>query len=149
GRPAARCAGGRKRGGPLMFENFTIPVGDWAETVLDWINDTFAWLLDLISLVVGFLVEGLADALAGLPAIVMVLVLAAVALFFRSWQLAAGTVVTMLVIVGMDLWQEAMYTLAMVLIATLIAVILAIPLGIAAARNDTFSAVQKPILDFM
>ena len=132
-----------------MLENFRLPVGDWAESILDWINDTFEWLLDFISFVVGFLVEELANGLAAVPAIAMVVVLAAIAWFFRSWQLAVGTVVTMTIIVGMDLWEEAMYTLAMVLIATLIAIIIAVPVGIGAARNATMSAIVKPILDFM
>jgi glycine betaine/proline transport system permease protein len=42
-----------------------------------------------------------------------------------------------------------MQTLALVLVAALVAVIIAIPLGIWSARNATVRAVLKPILDFM
>ena len=37
----------------------------------------------------------------------------------------------------------------LVIIATLFAVIIAVPVGIWAARNDTVSAIVKPVLDFM
>uniref|UniRef100_UPI003A894962 ABC transporter permease n=1 Tax=Leucobacter sp. BZR 635 TaxID=3378705 RepID=UPI003A894962 len=46
-------------------------------------------------------------------------------------------------------WEDAMMTLSLTLIAALVAVVIGIPLGILSARNDTFSAVIKPVLDFM
>src|SRR5690606_13744960 len=64
-------------------------------------------------------------------------------------QLAIGTVVMFLVIIGVAQWDNAMKTLALVIIATLITVVIAIPVGIWAARNDTVSAIVKPVLDFM
>lgn len=132
-----------------MFENFTVPIGDWADALFDWINNTFKWLLDFISLVIGWVVENLADGFAAVPPLVMIIILAAIAWFFRSWQLAIGTIITMLLIVGMEMWENAMYTLALVLVATLVAIIIAVPVGIGAARSNTFSAILKPILDFM
>src|SRR5699024_379797 len=116
---------------------------------LDWFNATFTWLLDFVATVIGWVVEGLADALVAVPPVAMIVILAAIAWFFRSWQLAIGTVITMLIIVGMDQWENAMLTLALILVATLIAVVIAIPVGIGAARSDTFSAILKPVLDFM
>ncbi|WP_105565318.1 ABC transporter permease [Microbacterium halophytorum] len=132
-----------------MLENFNIPIGDWADALFDWINATFTWLLDFISLVLGWVVENLADGLNAVPPVLMIIILAAIAWFFRSWQMAIGTVVTMVLVVGMGMWENAMLTLALVLVATLVAILIAIPVGIAAARNDTFSMIVKPILDFM
>ncbi|GGD40021.1 glycine/betaine ABC transporter permease [Microbacterium faecale] len=132
-----------------MLENFRIPLGDWADLALDWFKDVFGWLLDIINVVTGFLVEGLAEALVATPTLVLIAVLALIGWIIRSWQLAVGTVVTMLLVVGMNQWENAMLTLALVLIATVIAIVIAVPLGILAARNDTFSAIVKPVLDFM
>ncbi len=69
--------------------------------------------------------------------------------FFRSWQMALGTALTFTLIVAMDLWVPAMQTLSLVLVATLVALLIGIPLGIWSARNDTVRAILKPILDFM
>jgi glycine betaine/proline transport system permease protein len=52
-------------------------------------------------------------------------------------------------IVAMGLWVPAMQTLALVLVAGAVAVLIAIPLGIWSARNATVRAVLKPALDFM
>jgi len=46
-------------------------------------------------------------------------------------------------------WGNAMDTLALVLVASAIAIVVSVPLGILAARSNVASAVIKPILDFM
>lgn len=131
------------------MNGFRIPVGAWVDAALDWFKDTFEWLLDLFSLVVGWLVNGLADAMVATPFFIMILVFSLIGWLVRSWQLAVGTAVSMLLIVAMDQWENAMLTLALVLVAALIAIAIAIPLGIFAARSQTFSAVIRPVLDFM
>lgn len=131
------------------MDGFRIPIGEWADAALDWFKATFKWLLDLFSVVVGWLVNSLADLLLAVPFPILIVVFALIGWLVRSWQLAVLTAVTMLLIVGMDQWDNSMLTLALVLIAALIAVVISIPIGILAARNDTFSAVIRPVLDFM
>lgn len=128
---------------------FRLPLGEWADVALEWFKDTFDWLLDFITIIVKFLVEGLGDALLAVPFPVLILLFAVIGWLLRSWQLAVGTVVTMLLIVAMDQWDNAMLTLALTLIAALIAVVIAVPVGILAARSDGFSAAIRPLLDFM
>ena len=132
-----------------MLENFRIPIGEWGAVAVDWIRDNLKALLDVISTVVQTLVDGLADALNAPPAVVMIIVFALIAWVFRSWQLAVGTVLMFTVIVGVDQWETSMQTLALVLVAAIVTVIIAVPVGIWAARNNTVSAIVKPVLDFM
>jgi glycine betaine/proline transport system permease protein len=131
------------------MEGFRIPLGDWIASGVDWITDNLEWLLDLISLVVRWLVETLTDALVATPFVVTVLVAALLSWLVRSWQMGLGTLITFTLIAAMDVWEPAMQTLALVLIATLVAVLISIPVGIWSARNATVRAVVKPILDFM
>ncbi|HCS61451.1 MAG TPA: glycine/betaine ABC transporter [Microbacterium sp.] len=131
------------------MDDFRLPIGQAADVVVDWIRDNFKFLLDIISNIVGFLVEGFADVLNFLPAPIMIVAFALVAWLLRSWQLAVGTLITFTLIVGMDQWEQAMETLSLVLIATLVTVAISVPLGIWAARNDRVSAFVKPVLDFM
>lgn len=131
------------------MEGFRIPIGQWAKFVVDWIRDNAKWLTDAISDFVSFLAGGLADLLTSPPALVMIVVFALIAWLARSWQLAAGTVVMFVIIVGIDQWNTSMQTLALVLIATLVTIAIAVPLGIWAARNDRVSSAIKPVLDFM
>ncbi|RNL82684.1 ABC transporter permease [Halostreptopolyspora alba] len=78
-----------------------------------------------------------------------VLIFAALAILISGWRLAVFTVLGFLLIISMDRWLEAMSTLALVLVATGLAVAIAIPIGILAAYSNRVSAVLKPILDFM
>lgn len=131
------------------MEGFRIPIGEWVASVVDWVKDNLAGLLDVISFVVRFLVDGLTDVLVGTPFPVMIAIFALIAWLVRSWQMAVGTVISFLLIVSMELWELSMETMALVLVSALVAIAIAVPLGIWSARNDTVRMVLKPALDFM
>lgn len=126
-----------------------IPVGDWVASALDWFKVAFSGFLDVVGFVMNWLVAELSDVLIATPFFLLIVILALIGWLVRSWQFAVGTVVTLTAIVAMGQWENAMYTLALVLISTVIAVAIAVPLGIWAARNDRVSAAVKPVLDFM
>ena len=131
------------------MDGFRIPLGSWVATGVDWIKTNLDGLLDVISFVVSFLVDGLTRALLSPHFVVIIVIAAFIAWLVRSWQLAIGTVISFGLIVAMGLWVPAMQTLALVLVAAAIAVLIAVPLGIWSARNATVRAVLKPVLDFM
>ncbi|MDN5899045.1 MAG: ABC transporter permease subunit [Brachybacterium sp.] len=126
-----------------------IPVGEWAETGIDWLKANLAWLFDAFRWLMEFLVGNFTEALLFLPALVMIPLLALLAWAVRSWRMGIGTLVMMIVVVAMDQWTPMLQTMALVIVATLFAVIIAVPLGILAAMNSTVSAIVKPIMDFM
>lgn len=103
----------------------------------------------MVSFVVSFLVDGLTRLLLTPHFAVIIVIAALLAWVVRSWKLAIGTAVSFLLIVAMDLWVPAMQTLALVLVAAIVAVLIAVPLGIWSARNATVRAALKPVLDFM
>ena len=62
--------------------------------------------------------------------------------------LMGGTAVLFAVgLLGM--WELAMVTLSQVIVAVFFSLLIAIPLGIWAARNDVVTAVLRPVLDFL
>lgn len=126
-----------------------IPVGDWAETGFDWIKDTLDPVFDAMSTGIEIAVDGIGDALIAIPPVVLAVVLALLGLALRSVTFAVGSLVAFLLVISMQLWPEAMETLALVGFAAVIAIVIAVPFGILAARNDRVSAVIKPVLDFM
>lgn len=131
------------------MDGFRIPVGSWVDAGVDWVRDNLSGLLDIVAVVVRFLVGGLSDVLLAAPIIVVIVIAAALAWLLRSWKLALGTVIGFALILAMGQWVTAMQTLALVLVATVVAVAISVPLGIWSARNPTVRAVLKPILDFM
>ncbi|WP_295835256.1 proline/glycine betaine ABC transporter permease [uncultured Microbacterium sp.] len=131
------------------MDGFRIPVGAWVDSAVDWVRDNLSGFFDVVSVVVRFLVGGLSDVLLSAPIIAVIVVAALLAWLLRSWRLALGTAIGFALILAMGQWVTAMQTLALVLVATVVAVAIAVPLGIWSARNATVRAVLKPILDFM
>jgi len=131
------------------MDGFRIPIGEWVDVAVSWIKDNLDGLLDFISFIVKFLVNGLTDVLLGTPIVAVIIIAALIAWLVRSIWMALGTAVSFVLILSMNLWVGAMQTLSLVVVAALVAVVIAIPLGIWSARNATVRAVLKPILDFM
>lgn len=128
-----------------------IPVGKAAEVLVDQIDTHLGWLLDGASDGLRFLVGGFEDILLLIPAPILIL-LAGILVWLatrRDTRLAGLTVVGLLLIWNLNLWNLAMLTLALVVVSTVLALAIAIPLGIAAAGSETLNALLKPVLDFM
>lgn len=126
-----------------------LPIGDWIDVGIDWLKDNVSWLFDLFTTVMNFLVGNLTDLLLLAPALVMIVVFAAIALLVRSWKLSVATLIGFAVVISMEQWETMMQTMALVLVATVFAVAIAVPLGILAAVSNTVSAIVKPVMDFM
>ena len=66
-----------------------------------------------------------------------------------GWRLGVGSAVGMLMLGLLGMWSQSMDTLSQVLLAVAITVILGIPIGIWAARNDRVAWLVRPMLDFL
>ncbi len=127
-----------------------IPLGSWINSLVDLLNAHAAGLFDFISWVLGGLIDGMTDALVAVPPLVLVALLASLAwLLHRSWQLVALVVVSLLLIINLGYWQETLETLALVVSATVMCMLIGVPLGILAAHHPRFYTVLRPILDLM
>ena len=96
-----------------------IPLGRWAEDGIDWISDNLDWLLAAIKVGLGSANDLLVGALLAVPPLVMIILLAFIAWAARSWRMALGTVVALLLVMGLNQWDHAMETLGLVLILCL------------------------------
>ena len=67
----------------------------------------------------------------------------------RSWPVVGGTVASFLVIGYLGMWHDTMATLAIISVATLICIVIGIPIGIAMARSDRVQGLITPLLDVM
>jgi glycine betaine/proline transport system permease protein len=103
--------------------------------------------------VIGALVEGFASQIeAGLLAIPSWLVMIAVmalGVWRLNWRFGLFALASLLVIRIIGFWDQTAVTLALVFSATLISIIVGVPLGILCARSDRFNALLRPVLDFM
>ncbi|MFG2714663.1 ABC transporter permease/substrate binding protein [Streptomyces goshikiensis] len=126
-----------------------LPLGSWVDTGVDFLQRHLSWLFDAISTVVTGLYDGI-DAVLSAPAPLLLAGILAVAAWWLRGLLAALLAFAGFALVdSVGLWDEAMSTLSLVLVATLITLVISVPLGIWASRSDRVSAVLRPVLDFM
>ncbi len=124
-------------------------LGDWVDSGVDWLVTHMGWLFDAVKAVVEGMYD-VVDAVLTAPApLVLAGMLAVLAWWLRG--LVAGVLgfAGFALVDSLDLWDRAMSTLALVLVATLIALVISLPLGIWAARSKTVSAAVRPVLDLL
>jgi glycine betaine/proline transport system permease protein len=128
-----------------------LPLGDAVEALVDWIEEYCGWMLDGISAGLQFVVDGLQDILLFIPAPLLILLVSVLVWLVvkRDIRIAVITALGLLLIWNLELWDLSMLTLALVITSTILALAIAIPLGIAAARSELLNAALRPILDFM
>lgn len=81
---------------------------------------------------------------------VIVLLVAIIAwLASRSWRIVAGAVVTLLLIGYFGMWQDAMRTISMIVVCTVLSIVIGLPVGIAMSRSNRLQSVVNPVLDVM
>ncbi|HER5551722.1 ABC transporter permease/substrate binding protein [Streptococcus pyogenes] len=128
-----------------------LPVAQLVEQLTEWITKTFSGLFDVLQAVGSFLMDWMTKTLLFIhPLLFIVLVTAA--MFFlakKKWPLPTFTFLGLLFIYNQGLWEQLINTFTLVLVASLISVLIGIPLGILMAKNATVRQVVNPILDFM
>ncbi|MGP3942010.1 ABC transporter permease/substrate binding protein [Streptomyces sp. 6N106] len=126
-----------------------LQLGDWINSGVNWLRDNLSWLFDFISSVVQGMYDGLNTVLSGPEPLLFAGILALLAWWLRGLLPAVLAFLGFALIDSIELWGEAMNTLALVLVAGVITIVFAVPLGIWASRNRAVSAVIRPVLDFM
>lgn len=126
-----------------------IPLGTSFQSFFDWLTKNMGGIFDAISDFIEFVLDTIIGLLEAPDPVVLALVFVLLGLLARGWKFALGTLVGLLLIISMGQWEASMETLALVLVAAFVAILIAVPLGILAARNRWASAVIKPVMDFM
>jgi glycine betaine/proline transport system permease protein len=84
------------------------------------------------------------------PWLIIVLLIAAVAwLGSKSWKMVIGAVFILIGIGLFGMWDDTMRTISMILVATIVSVVLGIPLGILTSYSDRAAKIIKATLDVM
>ncbi|HER2384248.1 TPA: ABC transporter permease/substrate binding protein [Streptococcus pyogenes] len=128
-----------------------LPVAQLVEQLTEWLTKTFSGLFDIMQVVGSFLMDWMTKTLLFIhPLLFIVLVTAGMSfLAKKKWPLPTFTLLGLLFIYNQGLWKQLMNTFTLVLVASLISVLIGIPLGIWMAKNATVRQIVNPILDFM
>ncbi|MGB4137406.1 MAG: proline/glycine betaine ABC transporter permease, partial [Microbacterium sp.] len=126
-----------------------IPLGKWVKELINFLKEYLGWLFDAIATVLTGVYDAAVWVFTEPPGWAVIIALAVIAYLAKGWRLAVGTVLGLVLIITVNQWQNAMLTLALTVVAVLIATVIAIPVGIWAARSQAVSNVVRPILDFL
>lgn len=140
-----------------------INIGKYVEEAIEWLSVKGAPVFDAITTGVESLVDGFQNALLAPHPFIIIFLLAILGYYLNAgrvnffkkvgWKNAGGifvfTIIGLLLLWGMDFWEETMQTLALVIASTIIALLIGIPLGVWSARSSRVERIIRPILDFM
>jgi glycine betaine/proline transport system substrate-binding protein len=126
-----------------------IPLGDWVNDAVDWLLGHASWFFDFLKAVFTGTYDGIDAVLQAPEPLILAGIFAVVAFWLRGTLAGVLTLAGFAFIDSLELWDDAMVTLSLVLVATIIALVVSVPVGIWAARSDRVSAVVRPVLDFM
>ncbi|MEU5889415.1 ABC transporter permease/substrate binding protein [Streptomyces sp. NPDC047461] len=126
-----------------------IPLGDWVNDAVDWLLGHMAWLFDFLKTVFTGTYDGIDAVLQAPQPLLLAGIFAVIAFWLRGTTAGVLTFAGFAFIDSLELWDDAMVTLSLVLVATIIALVISVPVGIWAARSDRVSGLVRPVLDFM
>lgn len=134
-----------------LSERFVIdlPIGEGFTALVDFMTDNFELFFTAVAAAISFVADNLTQFFNYLPPELVFTALALLALWRVGWRFALFVLVSLYIILGMDMWPESMDTLGLVIAATLAALGVGLPVGIAMAKSNLLQAVVRPVLDFM
>ena len=133
-----------------LITDHKIPIGQWSKAIIEWLTDNFEWLFDAISSVMKSGIDGTADALLVLPPLILLVLIVALAhLIQRNWKITLFVTLGLLFILNLGLWADMVETLVLVVYATVVSLLIGIPIGILAARRRGVWQAIAPVLDMM
>ena len=134
----------------LVDDDGQLRLGTWAKQFVDWLTDNGAWFFDWLSSVLATVIDALLYVLQAPHPLVIVAAMTALSWWFRrSIGIALFTVLGLLLIINQGYWKETTETLALVVAATTVSMLVGVPLGIIAARREWIYQVMRPVLDLM
>lgn len=127
-----------------------IPIGSWAKSYVDWLTTNGEWFFDYLAFLLSRIIDALLFVLqAPHPLVVVAFAVGLGWWLHRSLGTAIFTCLGLLLIINQGYWKETTETLALVLAATTVSMLIGIPLGILAARRPWVYSVMRPVLDLM
>ncbi|MFA5452147.1 MAG: ABC transporter permease subunit [Candidatus Methanomethylophilaceae archaeon] len=126
------------------------PIGIFAEDMVNFIERYFGWLLDLFKNILNWPLDMLGRVLYNIDPTIFIIILFIISILVTK-RLVAPILISaaFYLIYWMGYWNSAMITLNMVLVSALVAILLAMPLGIWSARSERANPVIKALMDFM
>ena len=135
-----------------VLDQWSIPVGDWVEQVVFWVDNNLKSTLEVIEWPFARLLELIVDEwLLSLSWVTVCVTVFALGWALRGFQVGALSFVGLVIcgLLGEDYWKETALTIGFIGVAVLLCVIVGIPIGVLCGRVDGAWKVVRPVMDAM
>ena len=126
-----------------------IPIGEYMEKLINWMTDNFAGVFDSIKGGLEGIINSISWALNAIPVVLFIIIIMLIGWWIAGKGIAIFSGIGLGLIYNLGLWKQTMLTLGLVSAATIIAIIIGLPLGILMAKSNKANKIIRPILDFM
>lgn len=126
-----------------------LPLDEFIDKGLNFTTTHLSFITKLISQITEGWIEAFVAGLLYLPPWLLILLIGSLAWRTAGYRVALWSIAGLTLIWNLQLWEPTMQTLILVMMATLVAVMFGLPLGIWAALSDRVYRIIMPTLDFM
>jgi glycine betaine/proline transport system permease protein len=126
-----------------------LPIAKWVDALVNWLTVNLEVAFDGVTEVLEALVEGMVTGMGYIPSYVFMILLTLLAWKISNKGIALFTFIGLFLIANLGYWDPMLETLALVLAAVVISVLIGIPMGIWASQKPSVRQVVTPVLDFM
>ncbi len=129
--------------------DWVLPVASWIDVAMDWFVHFFQPVFRAMTWLLNGPMRALQGVLQWMPWPATILLVGALALSASGWRLALFSVLALGYLVGVGYWPQSMNTMALVLLAVPLSVVIGFALGVMAFRAPKARAVIEASLDCM
>ena len=131
------------------FQLYTIPLDDWITEIINFIVDNFRPFFQAIGFPIRWTLQNIEWVFQTIPPLIVIIIISLIAWKLAGKKIAIYSIISLTLIGFVDVWEEAMVSLALVLTAVVFCLVVGIPLGIISAKNDRVEGFLRPLLDVM
>ncbi len=135
-----------------VLDQWTIPVGDWVEQTVFWVDQNMGNTLAVIRWPFEVLLDRIVDEwLVGMSWLSFCLGIFFLGWIIRNFKVGAVSFLALTIcgLLGGEYWDQTVRTIGFIGVAVLLCVIIGIPIGILCGRVDGVWTTVRPVLDAM
>ncbi|AEJ23203.1 ABC transporter permease/substrate binding protein [Weissella koreensis] len=135
----------------LLLLTSKIPLAEYVEKIVNWLTDNWTGFFGAIQTGGQALMDWSNAALGAIQPIILIIALTIFALLIsgKKWTFPLFTALGLLLVWNQGLWSDLIQTTTLVLLSSILAIIIGVPLGIWMSKSNTVDKIVQPLLDLM
>lgn len=127
-----------------------LPLAAWIDAFVEWLTNA-EFFFDSLTNGIGWIISSIEAAFSLPPAWLLLIIIVLLTYFLagRKIGLTVFVLLGLFLIDNLGFWDDMILTLSIVLTASIISIVIGVPIGIWMAKKGLVENVVKPVLDFM